>query len=133
LISFEKNRKEKANTWYLTLHNKRHHYRRWLLRRVPNALWSAFYRALGKEPLCRESHSANYDTRQRVQVSAKTPFSNGNHPTVTLCRVPAIRHSAKFFLITLPSVRNLMFEISGEFLDTASQYTQKDEYHFLND
>jgi hypothetical protein len=38
--------------------------------------------------------------------------ADGNHPAVTLCRVPTVRHSAKFYLficfvITLPSARNL--------------------------
>jgi hypothetical protein len=31
-----------------------------------------------------------------------------------------------------PCFVNKIFKISGEFLDTASQYTQKHEYYFLN-
>jgi hypothetical protein len=47
--------------------------------------------ALGKESLCREPSS-----RQRFTLG-KDDLTNGEHPTVTLCRVPAVRHSAKFF------------------------------------
>jgi hypothetical protein len=46
-----------------------------------------------KSALPRAGHSAKKCTRH----SAKTPSSDGNHPTVTLCRVPTVRHSTKFF------------------------------------
>ena len=91
----------------------RSHYRRRLLCRVSQTLPSAFYRALGKEAVCRVSerkhsannkhspkrwsvgHSANQNTRQRAVAV------NGRQPPFTLCRVssPDTRQSGD-----LPSV-----------------------------
>jgi hypothetical protein len=73
--------------------------------------------ALGKEmhsaSLCREPSS-----RQRFTLD-KDDLTNGKHPTVTLCRVSAVRHSIKFFLIILPSARNLT--LCKEFLCRVSE------------
>jgi hypothetical protein len=48
-------------------------------------------RALGKE-----MHSAKLSSRQRFTLG-KDDIPNGKQPTVTLCRVPAVKHSGKFF------------------------------------
>jgi hypothetical protein len=112
-----------------------HHYRKQYLCRVSYALPSAKYRALGKVRhsakivLPSAGHSAKKCTRQRkslprAQLPAKIYTRQRRPhkrwaPTVTLCRVPAVRHSAKFFLITLPSASNLT--LGKEFLCRVSE------------
>ena len=73
-----------------------HHYRKPDVCRVPNALPSAQYRALGKITICRvptKKHSANR------QHSAEENFAECQ-PRGTrqrwVCRVSRFRHSAKF-------------------------------------
>ena len=90
-----------------------HHYWKPDVCRVPKALPSAQYRALGKITICRVPelcrvlatwHSAkphfaeclNQDTRQTVSRAPHTPaHARYNGAAVILCRVPHSVHSAK--------------------------------------
>ena len=89
---------------------------------MQNSLLSVKNRALGKDLLCRVLHSAKNCTRQKNALGkglfCRVPDSRQkrgarNRMTrvmvfghVLLCRVPAVRHSAKIFFFenTLPSV-----------------------------
>jgi hypothetical protein len=64
-------------------------------------------RALSKEMHSSKKVFAESSAPGKDLHSAKTTSPDGKHPTVTLCRVSAVRHTTKFFLITLPSARNL--------------------------
>jgi hypothetical protein len=77
------------------------HYRKQALCRVPRALLTVIYRALGKEHLCRVPRSANLGTRQRQALGkatiwlGKDGLGDGCHPAVNLYQAPAVRHSVK--------------------------------------
>ena len=89
------------------------HYRKPALCRVPEALPSVFYRALGKDGLCRvpnKIHSAKKNTRQNASLpsafflalwhSANMYFAEcyfSTHGKIRLCRVPFFWHSAKMY------------------------------------
>ena len=71
-----------------------HHYRKPDVCRVPNALPSAQYRALGKITICRVSTK---NTRQTHDTRRKKTLPSASHVALgkaTLCRVPKSRHSA---------------------------------------
>ena len=92
---------------HTSIHTTPIYYRRWLLCQVSQTLPSAFYRALGKEAICRvperkystnNRHSANNNTRQipgllSVGHSAnqntwqRAAAVNGRQSSLTLCRV----------------------------------------------
>ena len=78
--------------------------------RVPKALPSVFFRALGKDGLCRvlnKIHSAKKNTRQNASLSSAFFWHSANmyfaecyfsaHDKVRLCRVPFFWHSAKMY------------------------------------
>jgi hypothetical protein len=64
------------------------------------ALGKLWHSAKSALPSGMHSVKKEFNSRQRFTLG-KTPSSYGSHPTVTLCRVPAVMHSAKFFLIII--------------------------------
>ena len=87
------------------------HYGKPVICRVPESLPSVFYRALGKDRVCRVSnkiHSANKNTRQNTALpsdfffwhSAKMYFAEcyfSAYGKMRLCRVPFFWHSTKMY------------------------------------
>jgi hypothetical protein len=84
-------------------------------------------RALGKEMHSAKKVFAENPAFGKDLHSAKTTSPDGKHPTVILCRVLAVRHSAKFFklLCRVPDTRQrilIFFFLHPKFFAALLQY-----------